>query len=503
MSFVSFKFILFLAFSFFVYFIVPYRFEWIVLLIFSLLYYYLSSHLLVAVLILVSLFTFFMGRCIGKTEDKKKRKLLTKLSIIAVLCNLIVFKYSDFLIENINALIHGNISLWNLVLPLGISYYTLQAISYLSDISKKKIKAEENFFHFLLYMSYFPQIVQGPIPKYKELSEQLFKEHPFDYERICFGLQLMAYGIAKKIILADRLALPVAYLFEKYDQFNGPFIVFAMILYAVQLYADFSGGIDTIRGISEVFGITLGENFRQPYFSRSIEEFWRRWHISLGAWMKEYVFFPLSLSKRLNSIGKKLRKPLGDHFGKKFAPFAAMFIVYLCVGIWHGADWKYAVYGVWNGFFIMNSLLLEERYKKIRERLHITDETKWFRYFQMLRTFTIVSLGRLISRGLSVKDSIGMFSRLFVRPFDYSMFTVETMENFGINMREWLLCLIVTLMILLIDILKEKGMNIRETISKKHLIIRWALYLFLIMMILVFGKYGPGYEASNFIYGNF
>ena len=503
MSFVSFKFILFLGLTFFMYFIVPNRYKWIILLLFSYLYYYLCSHKLIAVLFLVSAFTFFLGKKIDSIEDKKKRKKMASLGTVAVLCNLVLFKYSDFLIENLNALIHGNISLLKLALPLGISYYTLQAISYLIDVSKKKYKAEDNLFHFMLYMSYFPQIVQGPIPKFERLSHQLFEEHDFDYERITHGLQLMLWGVAKKIILADYLAIPVSYFFDNYMNYHGLFIAFAVICYGFQIYADFSGGIDTIRGISEVFGIVLDENFRQPYYSRSVEEFWRRWHISLGAWMREYVFFPLSLSKKLNGIGRKLRNTLGDNIGKKFAPFTAMFIVYLYVGIWHGADWKYVVYGIWNGFFIMNGILLENAYKKMRERLHISEDMKWFRAFQMFRTFIIVSMGRLISRAAHVSDSLKMFGLIFDRPFDLSLFNSEVLTSAGINMREWILCLVMVIIVLYMDHLKEKGIMIRESVSKKNIAVRWVLYLLLIMMILIFGKYGPGYEASNFIYGNY
>ena len=503
MSFVSFKFVLFLGLTFFAYFIVPNRFKWLVLLAFSYLYYYLCSHKLVIVLFGVSAFTFLIARFIDIQQDKKKRKVLSYLGIIVVLLNLVVLKYSDFLIENINALINGNFNLLNLVLPIGISYYTLQAISYIYDVSKKKHEAENNFLHFLLYMSYFPQIIQGPIPKYTRLNEQLFAQHDFDYNRITRGLQLMFWGIAKKIILADRLALPVSNIFENYADYHGLFLFFGVVLYGFQIYADFSGGIDTIRGISEIFGITLDENFRQPYFSHSIEEFWRRWHISLGAWMREYVFYPLSLSKRLNNIGKKLRKTLGNNIGKKFAPFTAMFIVYLLVGIWHGADWKYVVYGIWNGLFTMNGVLLEDFYQRCRERFRISDSSKIWKFIQIIRTFIIVSIGRLIVRSSSVADALRMFGLTFKRTFDFSFFNSDTLTSLGLNSREWILCLIVIIIILFIDYLKEKGVDIRTTVSNRNIVFRWAVYLLLMMSILIFGKYGPGYEAANFIYGNF
>ncbi|MBR2787796.1 MAG: MBOAT family protein [Erysipelotrichaceae bacterium] len=503
MGFLSFKFVLFLGLTFFAYFAGPYRLQWLVLLLFSLLYYYLCSHKLIVDLIAVSLFTFLMGKLIDRCEDKKKRKLFSTIGIIGVLSNLIVIKYSDFIIENINALIGGNISLLHFVLSLGISYYTLQAISYLKDVEKKRCPAESNPLKFMLYLAYFPQIIQGPIPKYKHLASQLYEVHEFDYERITRGLQLMFWGIAKKIILADRIATPVTYMFEHHSEYHGFFAFFAAVCYGFQIYADFSGGIDAMRGISEVLGINLDQNFRQPFYSRSVEEFWRRWHISLGAWMKEYVFYPLSLSKGLQKLGKKTKNIFGADLAKKFAPFVAMFVTYLLVGLWHGPQWKYVVYGIWNGFFIMNGILFEKNYKAIREKLKIADDSKAWAAFQMFRTFVIVSIGRIISRSVTLKDGIEMLGSIFHKFFDLSFFSKEHLVSLGINGREWILCLIVIVIILFFDHLKEKGMDIRREIAGKNIVIRWTLYLLLLLSILIFGKYGPGYDAANFIYGKF
>ena len=502
MSFVSFVFLAFLALSFFVYYIVPKRFQWIALLVFSYLYYYLSSHKLIVVLFVVSLFTWFMGIVIDKNDDKKKRKLYTRIAIIAVLFILIVFKYLNFIIFNINELFGLNISLLKLMLPLGISYFTLQAIAYLYDIGHKKYAVEKNLFHFLLYMAYFPQILQGPIPHFDKLNEQFFEGHEFDFERITKGLQLFGWGLAKKIILADRLGTAVTYIFDHYEEYHGVFLYFGVFLYSFQIYADFAGGIDAIRGISEVFGIELEQNFRQPYFSRSIEEFWRRWHISLGAWMRDYVFYPVSLSKRLNKIGKSIRK-FNNDLGKKFAALSANFIVYLLVGIWHDASWIFVVYGLWNALFTMSGVLFADFYKKCRNKLGIKEDSPVFVFFQMTRTFTIVTLLRFFCRAKTVHDAYRMIGLMFVRFFDLSYFNAETLTSLGINMREWILCLIVSIVILFADYLNEKGIVVRDAIAKKNIVIRWALYIILILAILVFGKYGPGYEASNFIYGSF
>lgn len=517
MGFLSFKFILFIATTFFMYFVVPKKYQWLVLLFFSYAYYFLNSRLLIAVLIAESVFVFIIGKILSsfnkkikeqedkneKEQLKKKNKTVLSLGVLGVLGILIVLKYSNFVIENMNSLMHGNISLLNIALPIGISFYTLQAISYMVDVSKGKYDCDNNLLHFMLYMSYFPQIIQGPIPRYNKLATQLFEEHDYDYERVTHGLQLMFWGIAKKVIIADRIATPVAYIFENYNQFHGLMILFGAICYSVQIYADFSGGIDAIKGISEVFGIYLDDNFRQPYFSKSIEEFWRRWHITLGSWMKDYIFYPLSLSKSLNKLSKKSRKLFGDYIGKRIAPCIAMFVVYLLVGIWHGADWKYIAYGIWNGLFIMSGIMFENIYKNVLSKLKIKDDSKWFNVFRMIRTFLICSVGRLFSRALSLGSAFTMFKLLFTKFFDLSYVNKELFDALGLNVKNWILLIIMFGIVMIVDYLKEEGINIRESISKKPIYVRWVLYYLLILSILVFGLYGGGYDASTFIYGRF
>ena len=514
MGFLSFKFILFLSVTFFMYFVVPKRFQWIVLLLFSYAYYYLNSHKLVLLLIAESIFVYFAGLVIDRFNnqikegiiDKKKlvlrRKVFLVLSIIVVLSLLVIFKYLDFVITNINYVINGNISLFNFILPLGISFYTLQAISYLVDVSKGKFEAEKNVLHFMLYMSYFPQIIQGPIPRYNRLAPQLFVQHDYDYDRVFRVLQLMFWGIAKKVIIADRLATPVSYIFENYSSFKGFMILFGAICYSIQIYADFSGGIDAIKGISEVFGIYLDDNFHQPYFSKSIEEFWRRWHISLGSWMKDYVFYPLSLSKSFNLISKKARKLFGD-IGKRIGPCIAMFIVYLLVGLWHGPNWKYVAYGIWNGLFIMSGILFENQYKNLLSLLHINSDSKLFNIFRMIRTFLICSIGRLFSRADTLIGALAMFKLMFTKFFDVSYLNRELLASLGLDLPNWILVFVGFILILYIDYLKEKKIDIRKEIASKNIIIRWVIYYILIMSILVFGLYGGAYDGSSFIYGRF
>ena len=518
MGFLSFKFILFIGLSFVLYFLVPKKYQWLVLLVMSYLYYYLNSHLLVGVLFIESVFVYLIGRLLAKLNNQlknkdlskeekntlnKKKKSILSIGVIGVLMLLVVIKYSDFMITNLNYLFNGNLSLFNFVLPLGISFYTLQSISYMVDVSKNKVEAENNVLHFMLYMAYFPQIIQGPIPRFKSLAHQLFEEHDYDYQRVTQGLQLMLWGIAKKVIIADRIGKPVQYFFDNYSSFSGIAVILGAICYGFQVYADFSGGIDAIKGISEVFGIYLDDNFRQPYFSKSVEEFWRRWHISLGAWMRDYIFYPLSLSKLFNNISKKARAIFNDKVGKKLAPSLAMFIVYFLVGLWHGADWKYTVYGIWNGLFIMSGIFFEEEYQLLNKTLHINTDSKWFNCFRIFRTFIICSIGRIFSRSINLSAAFYTISSIFKKPFDFSYLNSELLSELGLDYKNWILLGIMIFIVLLIDYLKEKGIDIRKSIAQKNIAIRWALYIALIVAIMVFGLYGGEYDASSFIYGKF
>ena len=498
------------------YFVVPKRYQWLVLLAFSCVYYYLNSGSLLIILIGESIFTFIIGRILFsinkkiknsddkliKQQLKNRNRWVLLLGVVVILGVLIVIKYSNFIIDIINHIISGNIRFVDFILPLGISFYTLQAISYLVDIYRNKIEACDNILHFLLYMVYFPQIIQGPIPRYNRLFKQLVTSHDYDYDRVTKGLQLMLYGIGKKVIIADRIAIAVNHLFENYNDYHGIYILFGAICYSVQIYADFSGGIDAIRGISEVFGIELDQNFRQPYFSKSIEEFWRRWHISLGSFMKDYVFYPLSLSKGINKISKSARKHFGNYFGKRIGSCIAMFIVYLLVGLWHGADWKYVVYGLWNALFIMNGIMFEDFNKRLLNLFKIKDDNKLFNIFRMIRTFLICSVGRIFSRAGNLSVALVMFKSLFIRLFDFKI-DQELLISLGLDYKNWILLIVMFAIVIFIDYLKEKQIDVRESIASKPIIFRWVIYYILIISILLFGLYGGGYDASTFIYGRF
>ena len=531
MAFVSVKFIGFLLVSMILYYSVPKKYQWTVLLAASCVFYWINSSWLLAVLLVSVCVTYFCALEIyrintaGKaelknksgltkqdiaairTQTKKKAKRILNLGVAADLGILVFLKYYNFFAETANTAIGKTgitLPYLHLLLPLGISFYTLQALAYMIDIYRGKYEPERNILKFTLFMSFFPQIVQGPIPRFKQFAYQLYDEHEFDYERMVSGCLLILWGFMKKLIIADRLAIPVNMIFDRYNDFTGLVLFGAAAMYGIQVYTDFSGGMDIARGAAQLFGIELELNFRQPYFSTSIEDFWRRWHITLGSWMKDYVFYPLSLSRRFANMSRKARKVFGNSFGKKLPAFIAMFTVYFLVGIWHGADWKYILYGIWNGVFIVSGILLEDTYVKIRRTFRFEDEQFSWHIFRILRTFVLITFGRYFSRADSSIAALRMMKNTFQSWKDLSFITDGFLvKRLGLNTAGWLVLLIAILILFLVDYLHEKGIEIRKEIMCQPLVFRWGIYIFSVILILVFGIYGPAYNAAGFIYEQF
>lgn len=532
MAFVSGSFLVFLFVVFTAYFLTPKKYQWVVLLIASYTFYAFSGVKLLFFLVLTTLVTFMTGRLLGKVnqqtsqylaaqkknlsrEEKKeyKNKQTTKkrrILFYAVLVNLgilIFLKYFNFLAGNVNSVIsmfgsNAKIPVLNLLLPLGISFYTLQSIAYVVDVYRGKYEPDGNIAKFALFMSYFPQIVQGPIARYDQLAHQLYESHKFEYNRVTQGAQLILWGFIKKLVIADRLAVIVNPIFDNYQNYGGILLFIAAAGYGFQVYADFSGGMDIARGVSQILGIDLVLNFERPYFARSLAEFWRRWHITLGSWMKDYVFYPLSLSKQFSKLGKATRKILGNYIGKKLPTFLSMFIVFMLVGVWHGSSWKYVGYGLWNAVIIVSSILLEPFYISVAQKFKVNTECFGWRFFQMVRTFLICSFGRFFSRGLSFLVAVDMIKRTFTEFNPWVLFD-GTLLNLGLSIYNILVLIFMIIVMLIVGNLQEKGIHIRESIARQNLYFRWMIYLGALILVLVFGIYGPGYSAAEFIYQQF
>ena len=434
---------------------------------------------------------------------KKKKRLVVLITALLNFGILFFLKYWNPVADMINnALQVEKISRLELILPLGLSFYIFQSIGYIIDVYRNKYEPEKNVFKYALFTSFFPQMVQGPISRFDSLGNELFVEHEFSWDNLKDGIQLLMLGYFKKLVIADRAAVVVNAVIGDYTNQSGSVLLIAMILYCIQLYCDFSGGIDVTRAVAKMFGITLVDNFKRPIFSTSLTDFWRRWHISLGSWMKDYLFFPMSMSKLFVKFGKFVRKHIPGKAGKILPVSIVTFIVYFVIGIWHGASLKYIAFGLWNGVLITAALLLEPLFIKLKQKLHITDKNKLFYIFQIVRTSIIVLIGRYITRAPRLLAVFDM-ARITFTNFNLSNIFDGTMMNFGITVMDYIVIIIGTIVMLAMEALEEYGIGTKKLVEKQKTIIQWIILMVSILTLTIFGICRGNYIASEFIYKQF
>lgn len=520
MSLITLNFFLFLLVVAVLYYIVPIKYRWIVLLGGSAWFYLASSGALTIFLFLSIISIYGVGLLLNEQskiqkaipkelakEEKKalKQKIKQKkrwIVIGGIAFNfgiLLCMKYFSFFASNINAVmdvLHLGIKapLLKFVLPLGISYYTLQAVSYVVDIYRGKYEATRNFGKIALFLSFFPQMTEGPIGRFDHLAHQLYDGNRYNAENIKIGLYLMIWGLFKKLVIADRAALFVNTVFK--DMPGGFVALLAVALYTLQIYAEFSGAMDLVRGASHIFGVSLAQNFERPFFSKSIQEFWRRWHITLGAWLKDYVFYSVSLSKMNMNLNKNVKKHLKGNFAKFIITAFPLFFVWFFNGFWHGATWKFIMYGLYYYIIMMLGLLLMPYTEPLKERLQIHKYKKAWNMFSVFRTIAIVMGGMLIFRSSSLGSAGSMFLRMFTT-INFDIFA------FGLTGFDFLILLGGLALLIFIAWLQENEFNIYYFIDKKHVIIKYGILFSVVMILIIFGIYGEGYNASDFIYGEF
>ena len=476
MNFISLTFVFSFPVVVLLYWKIPWKYRELFLLAVSYFFYIKESSWAGGLLLLTTAITYLAGIAV---EKGRHRRAWLILAVTVCLGFLIGLKYS--------------------VPPVGISFYTFQTMAYVIDVYRGEISAEKSPLSYALFVSFFPQLLQGPIGRYERLGSQLYEGHSYDLRNIQFGVQRILWGMLKKMVLADRVNAAVTLIFNNYWNYGGWINVFGVILYSIQLYADFSGGIDITIGVAQMFGITMDENFRQPYFSRSISEFWRRWHITLGTWMKDYIFYPFSLSKCMNRFGKWCKKTFGNNIGKLFPVSLANLLVFFIVGIWHGAAWKYIMYGMYNGVIIAASGMLAPVYAKIHTKLHINPKSWWYQGFCIIRTFILVNIGFYFDMAPDLYAANVMLAETFTKAH-LSQISMATVKAVGLSAQDLIIVGVGCLIIFIVSLLKEKGMNIREAIAQKNIAVRWAIYIAFIMFILI---YGSTATTSDFIYANF
>lgn len=528
--FVSYSFIAFLLVLFVIYYLIPKKCQWILLLVANFLFYYSAGKFYPVFILVTSVTVYATGMVMGhfdsvleqyaarvKTgeipkpsrEEKKayKKKVNGKKKACMLVCLflnlgiLAVTKYTNFIIENVNQLTKGNISPVDLIVPLGISFYTFQAVSYLLDVYWNKCEPQRNFFRFTLFVSFFPQLIQGPISRYGDLSKTLYQEHAFQWKQVRFGLERILWGYFKKLVVADRMGIAMGALLEDPEYYTGGFVFLGMIFWAIQLYADFTGGIDITIGIAQVFGIHVEENFIRPFFSKNIAEYWRRWHITMGTWFRDYVFYPLSISKPMKNITTATKKRFGMAGAKRVAIYISTVLVWLATGIWHGAAWHFIVWGLVNGVIILASEECAPLYEKFHSRFPKLGKTWCYRAFQIIRTFLLMCSIRLFDTYASVTVAVKQFIHMFTK-FNIKQFSPQELLDLGLGKADYLIILVGVLLMFTVSMLGRRD-SVREKISRTPYVVRFGIFVALFFATLLFGSYGVGFDAQQFIYNQF
>lgn len=528
MSFLSVRFLMFVVILVCAYFLLPRRWQQGVLLCANTVFYLSAGVKYAGFILLTSMTAWWFARLVERTNDhfKELRKQCVtreekqenkaactrqKKKIMGAVLGLnlgiwILLKYTGFLAGNLENLLQElgmdiAFAVPKFVLPLGISFYTFIAMGYCIDVYRGKYGAEKSFFRFLLFVSFFPHIIQGPFSRYDKLKDSLLQEHVFSFDRMCQGMLRMLWGFFKKLVIADRLSIAVTSIYANEGEAGGIYILMLMILVTLQLYADFSGYMDIACGVCRILGIELQENFRQPFFSRSIEELWRRWHITLGAWFRDYVFYAVSMSKAVQSFGKKCKGKLSPATARMIPSYLALLAVWTATGLWHGAAWYFLIWGWMNMVIIVVSMQLAPVYERCRNKLHIRAESRGWRLFQMVRTFLLFGYMEMFSDSGSTMASLRLTAGLFSGR-NWGLVKHPMLLMPGLSMLDAGIVAAGLLVMLAADVLKEKGKDLHQVLEAVPMVPRYIAYAVLFYMIILLGNTGANL-SGGFMYAQF
>jgi len=531
-NFYSLQFLLFLVIALIGYYTIFKKKQWICLLAASVVFYYWTGVENFIFLLLSGLTTWAGTQILGslseelvaikkdktlekEEKDAKKKQVTRKRRVIMWMIVLVNFgvlaylKYFKTIVENVAAIINRTPQelpvyehVLGLVLPLGISFYTFQSIGYLLDVYNEKYSPEKNFGKYMLFVAYFPQMIQGPINRFDMMKEQIEAQHQWNSENAVKAIYRFMYGLMKKYAIANILTTAIANIFDNpVRDYAGSTVLLGILLYSAQQYADFSGGIDMVLGVSELFDIRMLENFRQPYFSTSLAEFWRRWHISLGRWMRDYVFYPFALTKPMKNFGKWANKKLGKHLGRVLPAAIGNVLVFFLVGLWHGAQWNYIVWGLYNGLVIAFSDIMAPVYAKGIDGLHINAKSKLYYLFRIVRTFIVVNIGWYFDRIYNVKIALYSLKKTLLN-FNIGMLETECsiiFDNYPAH--AMMVAVIACVFVFAVSFTEERQMNVRDLLYAKPAYVRWLVYLFVIGMVLISNT--CVHSTGGFMYANF
>lgn len=522
MSILSFEFLFFVAAVLAVYYVLPLRQRWLALLAGSAFFIVSAGWASTVHMTAVALNAWVGGLTLfalkkkeiklreGKEDEGQRmaercvlwQKLLLTVFLILDLGAMVFIKYEPTAAQWWNQVTKGRwgvLPVWELAVPLGLSYFTFQSAGWLIDIFRGKVQAQKNPLRAWLFVGYFPQLAQGPISTWKELGNELITGHRLEPVQFVSGFTLMLWGYFKKMVIADRLAPTTAVLLGETASLPGWLIVGGVILYTVRLYADFSGGMDVVRGVSRMLGIELPQNFCRPFFSESVAEYWRRWHITLGAWFRSYLMYPLTTSRAGIALGRGASKVFGKKTGRMVPTALATLLVFLLIGLWHMASWNAVIYGLYFGVVMAGAILLQPLWK-FMNRVWNLSKRKGMRIVRIIRTWFLVLLAQYFAFTSDPIQGLTLLKKSF-SGWNFSDFAAKmTAVMAG---REWLIVGSAMIVLVVVDIFCECGTDLCGRLAKARIWVRWPVLLLLLLTILVFGIYGAGFDSAAFVYTQF
>lgn len=539
MNLTDFAFLCFFAIVMIVYYIAPRKLQWGVILVSSIAFCMAGGHPLLVLYPIVSVCITY-ACTIMMTKSGRKRVILIT-GIICLLLPLLTYKYLGFLWNMIlpgmaDGLATGSASFgWLLIVPIGLSYYTFTLISYLVDVYNGIATPERNLLKFMAFGMYAPTLVSGPIMQYRSVAESFYAEHAFDPDMIARGAQRMLWGFFKKLVIAERLGVIVSTVYADPVTYSGRYVWLAIVCFTLQLYADFSGLMEIVLGISQCLGITLPENFDTPFFSKTIAELWRRWHMTLGVWFKEYVFYPLMRTGIYARIQKSLTARMsGKKTAKRISTYIAMLVLWITIGLWHGADLSFVIgCGLLQWIYIVLEETLETPFKKMWERLKVNPKNKVLDALRMIRTFVLFAFSMLFFRASSMREAVqligcgfasasseairsasaavgvaggtgagSVFGGFMTGLSEHGIHILNDASVLGITYADIIIVIVSLIILLIVDILKTKC-DVREAIASRPVVLRFIIWFALLFYVILLGCYGPGYNAADFIYQGF
>lgn len=459
-----------------------------------------SNSKLLALMLGIWSVTYFGAIVIDKTSGKI-RSLCLIICVMSLLTSLFTLKYAYNIVNVITGLlkIEHDFAWLQFAAIIGISYYALSAVGYLIDVYWQNYSATRNPVDIALFIFYFPQLISGPFTRFSSMKEQFNKKMNLDYNNITYGMRRMAWGYFKKLVISERFGVVVTHIYGDYNSYSMVGIVGATLCYAVQLYTDFSGCMDIIMGASKLFGIDLPENFSAPFFSETIQEFWQRWHITLGLWFKDYVMYPVQKSKTIQKIGKYGKRKFGKRIGKKIAFYTAMLLLWILIGIWHGGTGYYfiASAGIPCILLILSDIM-QPVFKGIVSTLKINTECTSWHVFRRIRTLLLICICWIVACSGGTHTAVSIIKHMLINPINYTAFTVA-IDAFGLNTLDILIMAVGIVVIYVAHRLEYMGTSIIKKMDEQNLIFRISLIYVEVMMIFIHGMVG----SSSFIYFQF